>query len=128
MAKKRIAKSKSNNSKSRNLFLTIWLAFMLVANIFSVLSNILFPLASPSRFAFPLIIYLVFGFLSLANVVFIVRLLQWKKCAFWGILTSSVIAFLLNLYIGISFWVALLGFIGIIILYLAMRSSWNKFN
>ena len=115
--------------KGRGVWLTIWLSFMLIGGIFSAFSNLLLGRAAyqlnPS---IPLWSYTLFGIFSILNIIFIIYLFLWKKWAFYAILASAVVVFIVNVYVGVSAWLALLGFLGVIILYLSMRSRWKSFN
>ena len=64
--------------------------------------------------------YVVIGLITLcavANIIFAVMLLRWKKFGFFGFCVTSVIALALNLSIGVSIVQSALGLLGIAILY-----------
>ena len=117
------------NSKARGIWLTIWLSILLVGGIFSSIANLFF-----GNFAFqldptlPIWTYVIFGLLGVCNVIFLIFLFMWKRWAFYGFLASTVIVFIINLYVGVQFILALMGFIGVLILYLSMRSRWKLFD
>jgi len=116
-------------SKERGAWLTIWLSFILISGIFSLVSFILTGISSagfPSQF--PAWVYPVLGFISILNIIFIIFLFFWKKWAFYAFLTSVIVVFAINTYIGIPIYVALLGFIGVVVLYFSMRSRWKLFD
>lgn len=54
---------------------------------------------------------------GLFNIVCIIALFRWKKWGFWGLVCTSVFYFIVNLAIGVSPFVALLGLAGILLLY-----------
>ena len=60
------------------------------------------------------------------NIVCAVALFQWKKWAFWGFVASAVITFAINLEIGLGVGQAVLGLIGIVILYWVLQMGKEK--
>lgn len=117
----------SPKAKKRNIGLSIWVALMLLGSAWAALANfgVLF---GPAYSFMPNWILFMMGLLGVVNVVFLVNILQWKMWAFKGLLATAVIAFVLNLIAGVSFFAALFGFIGVGILYLFMRPQWNFFE
>ena len=69
-------------------------------------------LPNAPRSAFP--VSIVF---SLVNLVCAVALFQWKKWGFWGSCASGVVALVVNLSIGLGVRPALLGVVGVPLLY-----------
>lgn len=59
----------------------------------------------------------ILAFLAILNVFFAIRLLSWKKQAFFGFVGTSIGAFIVNLAIGLDITVAALGLAGVAILY-----------
>jgi len=105
--------------KQRHGCLTAWLILMLIANSATALLYLFSGAAIASKlphippsWLFPLLI--VF---ALFNVVCAIALFQWKKWGFWGFLLTSVVAVFANLSAGLGIGLALLGLIGIAILY-----------
>jgi hypothetical protein len=64
------------------------------------------------RWAFPV---LTVG--GIFNVVCAIALFRWKKWGFWGLAASAVTIFFINLSLGLGTGRALLGFLGLPILY-----------
>ncbi len=117
--------------KKRGGLLTGWLIFMLVANGFSSLIYFFNAPAVVSSLSVPVEISWVYalGVLGLINFVMTIMLFQWKKWAFFGFCGVSVVAFFMNTFVfhvGISS--SLMGFAGMIILYLIMRPKWSLFE
>lgn len=106
-------------AKRRHWFATLWLIFIMIVN--AIVGCISFfidmeSLGSPAV-AIPSEASIALGILSLFNVVCAAMLLKWIKCGFWGVVATSIIAAGINLYIGLSIGSALMGFVGVMILY-----------
>ena len=105
--------------KERHGCVTAWLVFIIVIN--SILA-LVYLLASdmitnnlpnpPSKS-----MILLLGLLGLANVVFAVLLLKWKKIAFLGFVATGVAACGINISIGLGIGQSLFGLVGIGVLY-----------
>ena len=59
----------------------------------------------------------VMGIGAVFNLICAIALFKWKKWAFWGFVVSSIVAFFVNLLIGIGIGQSLLGLVGIALLY-----------
>ena len=105
--------------RGRHGCLTAWLIFMLVGNSLGALGYIL--AGEAIREALPATsagwVIPVLAVLSIANIVFAIALFQWQKWGFWGVVATSVAAFIINLSIGIGVGQSALGLIGIALLY-----------
>jgi len=66
------------------------------------------------------------GFLGLVNLACVVAVIMWKKWGFWTFCITSVVAFGLNLMIGLGLGSALFGFVGIAVLYAALQTGGDK--
>ena len=113
----------SNVVKQRHGCVTTWIVIMIISN--SLLA-IIYLFASdmiidnlPGDVATSMIILL--GIIGIANVVFSVLLLQWKKFAFWGFAITSLVAFFINLSIEVGLGQSVFGLFGIAILYGIMQ-------
>jgi hypothetical protein len=118
--------------KQRLGCLTAWLVLMILANAFALVSV-------PLRFgsikqlipdAPDWMIWPTF-FLPVLNIVFAIALLNWKKWGFFGVLGTSLVAFALNIYLGIGIPYAVAGFAGVAILFALLRiggeqSGWSQ--
>lgn len=62
--------------------------------------------------------YVVFTILDLC---FTFILFKWKKWAFWGTLTTSILTFLLNLYVGVEIITSFLGLSGVVLLFALLQ-------
>jgi hypothetical protein len=112
--------------RQRHGCLTAWLIFMIVASSISALANLYFGI-NPKLLSnlntqqgisnVSSATFVVLAIISVLNVTCAVALLRWKKWGFYGILGISVVTFIINLSIGINIVSALMGFIGIAILY-----------
>ena len=106
------------DAKSRHGCLTASLVLMIVANSGSALVYILGgdairrTLPNAPGWAFPVLI--VF---SLFNLVCAIALFRWKRWGFWGFCGSTVVGLVVNLSIGIPIGSALVGLVGVLLLY-----------
>ena len=120
--------------KQRHGCLTAYLVFMIVANSASTLVYLVGSEAirrnTPNMpaWAFPVLIVL-----GIFNLVCAIALFRWKKWGFWGFVASAVIAFAVNLSIGIAPGFALVGLLGLAILYGVLhigkeRKGWSQLD
>jgi len=120
--------------KQRHGCFTAYLVFMIVANSASTLVYLVGSEAirrnTPNMpaWAFPVLIVL-----GIFNLVCAIALFRWKKWGFWGFVTSAVIAFAVNLSIGIAPGFALVGLLGVAILYGVLhigdeRKGWSQLD
>ncbi len=104
--------------KERHGCLTAYLVFAIIANSATALLY-LFGAAAIKRstpnipdWAFPVLIVLV-----LFNLACAIALLRWKKWGFWGLIVSAVVTLGINLTIGLGLSSAIVGLLGVVILY-----------
>jgi len=96
---------------------TAWIVFALILNSICL---VLYFLIANDFIRLPKISILTaysYFIICLLNVIFSIRLLSWKKSAFYGFVITSIIAFLINLSIGMSTVGTILGLLGIGFLY-----------
>ncbi|MCX6707966.1 MAG: hypothetical protein NT001_07610, partial [Candidatus Woesearchaeota archaeon] len=109
--------------------LTVWLVIMLIANLFTALYYLILNSTIASVYPnVPTWIFYVYGLLGLANLAFVIFLFMWKRWAFFALCGCAIIAFIMNLAIGLGIVAAMFGLGGPIILYLIMRSRWDLFE
>lgn len=116
----------TETSKKRNLILTIFMVFIFLTDLISsksfLLENNLQELNKTE---------LIFGILSIVDLILIVFLFYWKKWAFWALVGTSLITLTINLNIGIGA-ISFIGLLGIIIIYLLLQlkkdgiKGWNN--
>jgi len=105
----------TESSKKRHFLLTFFLSvffiadFLLLKSLFSVNDSGDLDLEN-----------YIFGFLSIADIIFIVFLFYWKKWAFWGALFTSMSTFIINLTLGVGF-ISIAGLLGILIIFLLLQ-------
>lgn len=105
-------------SRQRHGCLTAWLILMIITNSLTAYSYLfssdairkIFP--NIQNWIFPAVIVL-----AICNVVCAIALWKWKKWGFVGFLLSSIIAFAINLMIGLQTIYAILGLLGVAVLY-----------
>ena len=113
--------------KQRHGCLTAWLTLMIIGNSAGALTNILGSQAIKQAFtAAPGWAIPVLTVLSIFNLVCAIALFKWKKWGFWGFLVSSIVAFLVNLSIGLGIGQSLFGLVGIVLLYAVLHIGKEK--
>jgi hypothetical protein len=104
--------------KQRHGCLTAVLILMIIANSATALlylfGGTLIEQALPGMPSWAVIVMGIFG---VFNLICAIALFNWKKWAFWGFVGSSIGAFFVNLAIGMGIGQALLGLLGIALLY-----------
>ena len=115
--------------KKRNTLLNVWLIIMLIANVFSAISYLFFNSLLSSAYPYaPSWIFHIYGLLSLINIILVSFLFKWKRWAFYVFCIVTLLALIMNIYIGIEIIASMLGIVGPIILYLIMKPKWNLFE
>ena len=106
-------------AKQRHGCVTAWLVLMLVVNSLSALLYLFFSEMVTNTFQVDVssTLILLLGIVGIANVVFSVFLLQWKKKGFWGFLVTSIVTLIINMNIGVGIVQSMFGLVGIVILY-----------
>lgn len=105
--------------KQRHGCVTAWLVFMLIANALAGAAYLLFGELMAQSFPKPIpqSTLLGFGALAIVNLLLAIMLFQWKKWAFWAFAVSSLIAFAINLSLGLGTATSILGLSGFFILF-----------
>lgn len=108
-----------NVNKERHGCVTTWLVLMIILNSIAALVNFLATDSIVNNLSGKVstVMIIILGVLGIANVVFSIMILQWKKLGFWGFILSSIIALAINLKIGLEVKQSFIGLIGIVILY-----------
>lgn len=120
--------------KQRHGCVTAWLVFAIIANSISALiyifSSNLITDNLPVKVSTPMIVLM--GIMSVANTVFAIMLLKWKKIGFYGAAITSIFALIINLSIGLGIGQSFLGLLGIVVLYAILQikkdnvSAWDN--
>ena len=113
----------ASNPKQRHGCVTAWLIFMIIANsltavLYLFAGNTIVQNMSGNISNTMLIVLAILG---IANVVFSVMLLNWKKIGFWGFVITSIVVLIINLSIGLGIAQSVLGLLGIVILYAVLQ-------
>src|SRR5688500_17923755 len=103
--------------------LTAWLLVMLLANGFTVISYLfgfttmqqVYPTVHP-------VIFVLLAGLGIVNLASVYGLWTWKKWGFYLFAISASVVLVINLSIGIPILPALLGLVGIGLLWLLLRN------
>ncbi len=78
---------------------------------------------APLTWALPLLLGL-----ALVNIVAALLMLLWRKVGFYIFLTIAIVAFVVNLIVGVEFTMMLVGLGGIVILWMLLQSRWQHFH
>ncbi len=114
------------NKKKHNTILTIWLVFMLVVNLLTTVSYLVFGSMFAALYPkVPFWIFYIYALGALANVAFTVFLFKWKKWAFFGLCGMAAIVFVLNIAVLSVGLTSISGLLGPVILYMLLRQEWN---
>jgi uncharacterized BrkB/YihY/UPF0761 family membrane protein len=120
-----------STQRKRKHLLTAFLIFGILSNAFSILTYTVFQSKvlemSPDVAPWTLV---AMALISVANVVFNLALLSWKKWGFWGACASAVLAFLVNISWSSNPRVAV-GLLGPLVLYALLQhgkdqKAWPK--
>ncbi|MEC6823324.1 hypothetical protein VXS02_07750 [Photobacterium piscicola] len=114
--------------RKRGFWLTAFLVFMMLTNLFSVFVYFVNP--DMIITAFPKIsleLAYLLGSVCLFNVFLAINIWMWKKLAIYGFYIVVIFGVLMNLYIGLGLIGSLSGLIGGIILFLATRKKMQYF-
>ncbi len=115
-------------TRKRGILLTIWLALMLIGYLISAVTylfmNSVVTSAIPGMSS--AVIYLL-GVVSLVGIAAVYLMFTWKKLGFYIAIGIAAISFIVNAaYLGIVN--AILGLIGIVILYILIRGKLGQFE
>ena len=118
--------------KQRHGCLAAFLLFMIISNSATVILYLGgFPTIWRNDSSWPTWLFAVLILGACFNLACLVGLLRWKKWGFWGLAASAVVAFVVNVIIGVGVVYALLGFLGVAILYAVLqigngRKGWSQ--
>ena len=124
----------SARAKKHGMWLLIWLWLMLAANVIAAIANLgaaFATTASPLQAVAditPMWALVLLGLFGIVNIVAAIALMKWKLWGFYAVVGVAVVAFVINLIIGLDIIRSLMGFIGPIILYFLMKPKWNMFS
>ncbi len=111
-----------------------WLIFALVMNAIVALLYLYFankPIQIPKLSVLTLYCFII---LLVLNLIFIAKLLKWKKSGFYGICVTTIIGFLINITVGLPPTPCIVGLLSIPILYGILQikkggiSAWDYMN
>ncbi|MFY8020447.1 MAG: hypothetical protein ACOVP1_04590 [Bacteroidia bacterium] len=119
--------------KSRHGCVSVWLILMMIANSLTGLVYLLLPenISKLLPGEVSALFFVLLGVIGFSNVVFSVALYRWKLWGFYGFIVSSLLTFVINVYIGLGAGQSLFGLAGIAILYGILQikkdnvSAWN---
>ena len=107
------------NSPKRNLLLTIYLSLTLIFGVYLLKTDFSTAITNPNfdnTFLF---------LIGLADIIFTILLLNWKKWGFYGLLFTSLTIATYNLIIGNGIFVSIIGFLGFVIIYFLLLIKKN---
>jgi hypothetical protein len=110
----------SKNSKKRNVFVTILLSIFLIADFYTLKK---ITDSNPNNDTINLTekINYFYVFFIILDLVFTFFIFKWKKWAFWGTLTISILTFFLNIYVGVNIIFCIAGLIGLLLLFASLQ-------
>ena len=111
--------NKENNQK-RNIILTIYLYLTLFIGVYFLKNDFQNVFTNPN---FDNVFLLIVG---IADIVFTLMILDWRKLGFYGLLVNSLTIMIFNLVSGYGFLISILGFLGFIIIFLLLLLKKNK--
>jgi hypothetical protein len=113
--------------KQRHGCLTAWLILMIVANSLVALVYLLGSTSMRQQLPHaPGWVFPVLALLCIVNLVCAIALFKWKKWGFFGNVGTTIVTFAINVAIGISIVQAVLGLIGLAILYGVLQIGKEK--
>jgi hypothetical protein len=114
--------AKKKRLSGQSIYLILVMISNLISGLYYFISGSRISQALPNV---PEWIIPMMGCIGLANFAFCIAIWKWKKWGVYGIITSAVIAFIINLvYLG--FQAAVPGLIGIVILLAIVFSLWKQ--
>lgn len=115
--------------RKRGGWLTAFLILMLIANPFTAFTYVTNP--DPILQAYPKmtieIVYFL-GLLTTLNVVLAIGMWMWKKWGIFGFYGITLVAFVINIYVGLGIMGSLTGLVGAVIIYLTTRGRMAHFS
>ena len=114
-----------DNSKSRNFFLSFLLVLFLLADLYT-LKTLLDSNSENDEIDLTFKINYFYVILTVLDLIFTIFIFRWKKWAFWGTLTVSVLTILLNLYTENELVLTLIGFSGVLLLFTLLQLKSKK--
>jgi hypothetical protein len=117
--------------KQRHGCLTTWLVLMIIANSLTALIYLLDKNAIKPNLHAPAWSRLALAVIGMANLVFSIALLRWKKWGFFGIVGTSILTLFVNLRNGVNPGFAVFGLTGVVMLYTLLqigkdRKGWTQ--
>lgn len=115
--------SKTRPRRFRHPLLTVWLTWLLVANVVAAAAApfVLPSLRRPSIPDFPDWAGWAFGGLSAAGAGCVLALFRWRRWGFYGYLLVAAGVFAVNVVAGVGPATAAVGFVGSGVLFLALQ-------
>ena len=110
----------SKNSKKRNVLVTILLSIFLIVDFYTLKT---ITDSNPNNDTINLTekINYFYVFFIILDLVFTFFIFKWKKWAFWGTLTISILTFFLNIYVGVNIVFCIAGLIGLLLLFASLQ-------
>lgn len=109
--------------KQRHGCLTAYLIFMIVIGVLTAVTYVLGKSALQQMYAeaqmpaLPDWVFIVLPAMAIFNVVCAIALFKWKKWGFYGFVISGLVAFGINMSLGLGLATSVLGLAGLAILY-----------
>ena len=120
--------SKVELVKKRGFWLSAFLILMFIANpltAFTYFSNPDMIIQAYPKMTAGILYFM--GAMSIVNVILAVGIWMWKKWGVFGFYGVVVIAFCINLYVGLGIAGSLVGLIGAVIIFFTTKNRWEHF-
>jgi hypothetical protein len=124
-------------AKTRGLWLSIWLIFLTLIYAYSVYGNwnaydewMVQHQVATRTYPYGTAAWIppAFIFLAVISLIGVVLVWLWKKWGFYLLVAVTIAAFLLNIIRGVGVGQALIGLIGVGILYMLIQPKWSSFD
>jgi len=115
--------------RKRSFWLTAFLIIMFITNPLTAFSYFAYPDALVEVYPLlstPLIYFM--GVLAICNTLLVVATWRWKKMGVYGLCTTIVTAFIINLYIGVDLFGSIMGLAGALVIFVTTRKTWSQFS
>ena len=115
-------------TKSHTIFAKICIGLMLLSSISAICIKLLIGGQIANVVNIPSSMNLIYILLSIGMILFLIFLYYyWKRWAFFGVCGFSIITLVLNIYLGVGIF-SFIGLLGMVILYLSIRSEWFQYS
>ena len=120
--------TKNKTANKRSTFLSIWLVLIIIVNVINFLVNVFEYSSLVHNRGFTGGEVIALAIINLLEIVGALLIWKWYKSGLYLVILCAVAGFFAYPTLSRSLSSIFYSFIGIIILYLAMRSTWRRFR